>query len=114
MKNSYLKGLSSDPKIKEYFESLIGMTLEDACKKLGSWWMCVSSHPTAPYAGNYCFERSAGARLELRIKDGKVESEQHNGMALHYAKVDIYEYNKQQTRYDYDEEEILQVAGEIG
>ena len=94
MENSYLKGLNSDPKIKEYFESLIGMTLEDACKKLGSWWMCVSSRPTAPYAGNYCFERSAGAMLELWIKDGKVESEQHNGMALLYAKIDIYEYNK--------------------
>jgi len=84
----YFEELEKDPKIKNYFDRLIGIDINEACKKLGYWWRC--SFSSWPY---YHFERSAGGRVELRTNEKNiVESVHYNGYALLFAKIDIYDY----------------------
>lgn len=81
----YFEELGNDPKIKDYFESLIGLGISEACKKLGRWW--VLTGPQWPW---YTFER-VGSRIELHTDEKAiVVSEHHNGYALLHASIDIY------------------------
>lgn len=90
----YFKELSENPKIKSYFESLLGLTIDDAKKKLGYWWICTSCHLNCyTKSGLYGFYRAAGGRIELRTENNIVASENHNGMAILYAKRDINNEN---------------------
>lgn len=73
---------------KEFFNSLIGLTIEEACKKLGYWWRLDYCHCNA-YCGWYNFDRAAGGRVELRTEHNKVVSENHNLMAEIYQKRDL-------------------------
>ena len=87
----YFEELGNDPKIKEYFKSLTGLEIREACKKLGFWWRMECGR--WPY---YRFERSAGSILELWTNENNiVVSECHNGYALIHAKWDIYDYGPQ-------------------
>lgn len=87
----YFKELSANPKIKSYFESLLGLTIDTARKKLGYWWMPTDCHVNCN-VGRYIFCRAAGGRIELHTKDNIVVSENHNGMAMLYANRDIKTY----------------------
>jgi len=82
----YFEELGSDPKIKDYFESLIGLEISEAHKRLGRWWVCAGL-----CCHDYQFERAAGGYVQLRTNEKNiVVSEHHNGYALLYAKSDIY------------------------
>jgi len=87
----YFKELSENPKIKSYFKSLLGLTIDTASGKLGYWWMLTDCHVNCN-VGWYIFCRSAGGRIELHTKDNIVVSENHNGMAMLYANRDIKTY----------------------
>lgn len=77
---------------QEFFKTLIGLTIEEACKKLGYWWRLDYCHVNSIY-GWYHFERAAGGRVELHteFKEGcnRVVSENHNYMAEIYQKRDL-------------------------
>lgn len=88
----YFKELSENPKIKSYFKSLIGLKIEDAVKKLGFWWTPSNCHVNWNI-GWYDFYRAAGGRIELQTENNIVISENHNGMAMVYAKRDIEKEN---------------------
>lgn len=80
--------------VKEFFSSLIGLTIEEASKRLGYWWVCMGNHINAwDRTGNYTFERPAGGWVELNteFKNGRNEvvSEHHNRMAEFYQKRDL-------------------------
>ena len=77
---------------KEFFSSLIGLTIEEACKRLGRWWVLDSSRSNWPN-GWHGFYRAAGGRVELKteFKDGRNEvvGESHNLRAEFYQKRDL-------------------------
>ena len=75
-------------KVKAFFDSLVGMNIDDACKKLGYWWVCINCHVTTT-DGWYLFERAAGGRVELHTKNNIVSSEYHNKNASLFAERDI-------------------------
>lgn len=84
----HFEELGNDPKIKDYFESLIGLEISEARKRLGYWWRCTGSHWPL-----YQFKRAAGGYVQLHTNEKNiVVSEHHNGMALRFAQIDIYEY----------------------
>ena len=71
------------------FSKLIGLTIDEARKKIGYWWVCEHCQVNPPI-GFYNFGRSAGARLELRTNNNVVISEHHNGMAEFYTRHETY------------------------
>lgn len=91
---TYFDELAKNPQIKAYFDSLVGITIDEACKKLGRWWMCVSCHINAfDGKGWYKFHRAAGGNIELRteFRDGKniVVGEEHNACSMVFVKRDL-------------------------
>lgn len=77
-----------NPEVKAYFDGLVGMNIDDACKKLGHWWVCTNCHVTSD-KGWYQFERAIAGHIELRTENNIVISEFHNKMAVVYTERDI-------------------------
>lgn len=73
---------------KEFFESLIGLDISEAEKRLGYWWRGESCRVNGS-TGHYVFERSAGGQVALRTEKNVVVSERHNIMAEIYQKRDL-------------------------
>lgn len=62
------------------YQKLIGLTIEQAEKKLGDWWIVSSVHANPPIVF-FHFERAPCGHLDLRTKNNVVVSEHHNGYA---------------------------------
>lgn len=73
---------------KEFFESLVGLDISEARKKLGYWW-CGASCRVNGSTGHYVFERAAGGQVALRTEKNVVVSEHHNILAEIYQKRDL-------------------------
>lgn len=71
-----------------FFKTLIGLDIEEACKRLGYWWRLDSCHVNSNI-GWYAFERAAGGYVELKTENNIVKSEHHNRMAEIYQKRDL-------------------------
>lgn len=80
--------MANSNKVKQFFNSLIGLEIHDALKKLGYWWVLENCHVNA-WRGSYSFYRAAGGRLELITKDNFVINEWHNFYAEHWQKNDL-------------------------
>lgn len=74
---------------KEFFESLIGLDISEARKKLGYWWR-LESYRVNWQTGYYVFDRSAGGQVALRTENNTVVSEHHNIAAEIYQKNDLH------------------------
>jgi hypothetical protein len=75
-------------KVKQFFNSLIGLEIDDALKKLGYWWTLENCDVNA-WRGSYSFYRAAGGQLELKTKDNFVINEWHNFNAELLQKNDL-------------------------
>ena len=73
---------------KEFFESLIGLDISEARKRLGYWWRLESCRVNCQ-TGYYVFDRPAGGQVALRTENNAVVSEHHNIAAEIYQKRDL-------------------------
>ena len=74
---------------KEFFESLIGLDISEARKRLGFWWSGEYANLSLDGSAYYGFYRSAGGRVELHTENNTVVSEHHNAIAEIYQKNDL-------------------------
>ena len=68
------------------FGELIGLTIGQAKKKLGYWWMCTNSK-ACPGIASYIFDRNGG-RIEVWTENNIVTNVYHNSLAEFYAERD--------------------------
>ena len=87
-KDSNLDESKVEPEVKAYFESLVGIDIDDAKKKLGHKWV-LADRAIVGESGWYKFERSLAGTIELHTENNIVTSEYHNIIACVYAKENI-------------------------
>ena len=65
------------------YTELVGLTIGEAKRKLGYWWVCTSTNlDPLVGCGTYCFTRSPGGCVQLTTnRKNVVISEHHNGYA---------------------------------